>query len=125
MLGRYLEDLVDPESIRNEDVLVSREDGIFMISTNAGSLSIKPNGKNWDVGFLTIDSKDTETVFNGENKMIKDWYAGFLNTRIEDDKYIQLPCFDKTLNFAEAYELSAYILSKILPKAHSQNMMIN
>lgn len=125
MLDRYLEDLVNPTSIESEDVLVNREDGIFMISTNAGSLSIKPNGEKWDVGFLTIDNKDCEAVFNGENKMTREWYAGFLKTKIEDDKYVQLPCFDKTLNFAEAYELSVYILSKILPKAYSPSRMIN
>lgn len=125
MIDRYLEDLVDPASIKNEDVLVSREGCIFMITTNAGSLSIKPNGKNWDVGFLTIDTEEGKTVFNGENEMIKEWYAGFLKTRMEDGKYIQLPCFDKTLDFAEAYEVSVYILSKILPKGYSPSRMIN
>lgn len=125
MLDKYLEDLIDPESIRNEDVLVGREDGIFMITTNAGSLSIKPNGENWDVGFLTIDMDNGKKVFNEDNKMIKEWYTEFLKTRIENDKYIQLPCFDKTLDFAEAYRLSAYILSKILPMAYNPSRRIN
>lgn len=109
-----------------EDVLICREDGIFTISTNKGCIGIKAEGEKWMVGYTSLEIEDLESMYvPGDNAIVDEWYNDFKNSKVEKDNYVRLPSFDKTLSFEDAYELSSYLLFKTLPKAHSQNRMIN
>ena len=102
--------------------MINDENSLFTISTDLGSLGVKPSDNGyWEVHYFSLN-EDPE-IFNG-NEILRKWDEKSPQIKIPGG-FKKLPYFNKTLPYNEALEISSYFLSKILPKENSQNKSLN
>ena len=125
MIGKLLLEEITRESIDSGEIVTERDGNITAISTDKGTLGIREDGDNqFCVSYLPKDLIVKDGVFDGNERM-KEWYEDFLKSRRDEKDYVQIALFSQTLNFGDAYELSEYILSKIIEKKHRAHMNLN
>ena len=125
MIGKLLLEEITRESIDSGEIVTERDGNITAISTDKGTLGIREDGDNqFCVSYLPKDLIVKDGVFDGNERM-KEWYEDFLKSRRDEKDYVQIALFSQTLNFVDAYELSEYILSKIIEKKHRAHMNLN
>lgn len=125
MIAKLLLEEIAQESIDSGDIVTERDRNITAISTDKGTLGIREDGNNqFCISYLPADLVVKDGVFDGNERM-KKWYANFLKNKIDEKDYVEIALFKQTLDFGEAYELSEYILSKIIEKGYRAHMSLN
>lgn len=125
MIGKLILEEIAQRSIDSGEIVTERDENITAISTGKGTLGIREEGSGrFSISYLPSDLVEKDDVFEGNGRM-KEWYENFAKNRIGEKDYVQVAFFNQTLNFGDAYELSEYILSKIIEKEHGARMSPN
>lgn len=125
MIAKLLLEEIAQESIDSGEVVVERDGAMTAIATNIGGFGIRQDGD--DIFYITYTPANMITkddVFDGNERMSA-WYNDFIKNKKDEGDYVQVAFFNQTLNFGDAYELSEYILSKIIEKGHRAHMSLN
>lgn len=115
MLTEIIKKFITNEEIINESVFVSSEGPICAIGTDRGTLGIKEKDGRYKVAYFSIDREDGRFVSGGDNPTLNGWYKNL----VECKDSAKAAYFEKEFSsFESAFQLSSYILSRILPPSN-------